>query len=462
MAMSDSGGYDLPFVTKPHDDLVCSICLLVHKNPTLTSCCGNHFCHFCIKQVESENRPCPLCNTVSFTTMIDKYFGRKVNELSVTCPQKTKGCLWSGSLGSLEKHTHPKTGNCKFMITECPYFCGEHFHRDKLERHQKCCPRRPYVCKYCDYHGVFEDMSAKHWKICEKYPLPCPNSCGRLDILRQHMEHHLNEECHLHVLACEFSYAGCSVRLPRNKMATHISSNVEIHLSLVSKKCLQLCEHIPIEFHHQVKEELHQRDTEMQELRERLEVQEREINQLKVQLATNQEEIEDLKSDSFLLKLYVFVPPVEFVMRNFSHHKMNEELWLSPPFYTHIGGYKMCLSVDANGADDGEGTHVSLFVNLMKGEHDNHLRWPFRGTIFVVLRNQRQEDGCFQDKIVYNYDAPFEVAGRVMQGEVAVSGLGIPQFFTHRQLGYNAAKNVEYLKNDSLHFCVSRIETTSK
>ena len=45
----------------------------------------------------------------------------------------------------------------------------------------------------------------------------------------------------------------------------------------------------------------------------------------------------------------------------------------------------MCLRVDANGNKDGAGTHVSVSVNLMRGEHDDKLTWPFRGDITIKL-----------------------------------------------------------------------------
>ncbi len=97
-----SGGYDYSFLGTPNDDLICSVCLLVQREPVLTSCCGNHFCLTCIESVRSQNMSCPLCNAQTFSTMIDKYFVRKTKELNVRCPQK--GCLWEGTLGSLEHH----------------------------------------------------------------------------------------------------------------------------------------------------------------------------------------------------------------------------------------------------------------------------------------------------------------------------------------------------------------------
>ena len=56
----------------------------------------------------------------------------------------------------------------------------------------------------------------------------------------------------------------------------------------------------------------------------------------------------------------VFVPPPNIVMTDFTSLKESGVRWYSPPFYSHIGGYMMCLRVDANGHGSGAGTHVSV------------------------------------------------------------------------------------------------------
>ena len=60
-------------------------------------------------------------------------------------------------------------------------------------------------------------------------------------------------------------------------------------------------------------------------------------------------------------------------------------------FLHHPNGYKMCLSVNANGEGSGRGTHLTVFVCLMPGEFDNQLKWPFRGKITVKLVNQEED-----------------------------------------------------------------------
>uniref|UniRef100_A0A8C3P5R6 TRAF1-6 MATH domain-containing protein n=1 Tax=Chrysemys picta bellii TaxID=8478 RepID=A0A8C3P5R6_CHRPI len=49
----------------------------------------------------------------------------------------------------------------------------------------------------------------------------------------------------------------------------------------------------------------------------------------------------------------------------------------SAPFYTARYGYKLCLKIYLNGDGTGAGTHISLFLVLMRGEYDFWLNWPF-------------------------------------------------------------------------------------
>ena len=53
----------------------------------------------------------------------------------------------------------------------------------------------------------------------------------------------------------------------------------------------------------------------------------------------------------------------------------------------------MCLKVFANGDNDGENTHISVFVQLMAGEYDDQLQWPFVGDIEFMLLNWREDKG---------------------------------------------------------------------
>ncbi|XP_029141194.1 TNF receptor-associated factor 1-like [Protobothrops mucrosquamatus] len=60
----------------------------------------------------------------------------------------------------------------------------------------------------------------------------------------------------------------------------------------------------------------------------------------------------------------------------------------SPPFYTTRYGYKLCLKLFLNGDGTGAGTHLSLFLVVMKGEHDFQLKWPFQHKVTFTLLDQ--------------------------------------------------------------------------
>ena len=88
-------------------------------------------------------------------------------------------------------------------------------------------------------------------------------------------------------------------------------------------------------------------------------------------------------------------------MINFEKHKKVGDNWYSPPFYFHIGGYKMCLRVYANGTDSDGATHVPVFRYLNRGEYDDQLKWPFRGAITIQLLNQSRDEGHWEETLPY-------------------------------------------------------------
>ena len=141
-------------------------------------------------------------------------------------------------------------------------------------------------------------------------------------------------------------------------------------------------------------------------------------------------------------------------MSKFSQHKKLDDTWFSPPFYTAIGGYKLQLVVHANGVSIGEGTHVSVFLYLMKGENDDSLKWPFSGDIIIQLLNWREDKGHVE-KIVSS-SVP-DCCNRVTVGDRAVSGMRYRQFISHVNVGYDPQKNTQYLHNDLMCFRISKV-----
>ena len=60
----------------------------------------------------------------------------------------------------------------------------------------------------------------------------------------------------------------------------------------------------------------------------------------------------------------------------------------SPPFYMSPHGYRLCLRTYLYGDGSGKGTHISLFIVVMKSEYDDLLAWPFQHKVTLTLINQ--------------------------------------------------------------------------
>ena len=113
----------------------------------------------------------------------------------------------------------------------------------------------------------------------------------------------------------------------------------------------------------------------------------------------------------------------------------------------------MRIRVDANGDGDdddgGVGTHISVFAYLMQGRNDDNLPWPFTGEVIITLLNQLEDKNHHSGTMSFPPDS--DISGRVVDREIASTGYGHPKFISHAQLGYDTAKNCQYLKGDCLY-----------
>ena len=150
------------------------------------------------------------------------------------------------------------------------------------------------------------------------------------------------------------------------------------------------------------------------------------------------------------------LPPCTIIMYNFSEHKRVADQWDSQPFYTGSSGYKLKLSVFANGYSYGTGTHVGVSAHIMKGENDESLKWSLNCEITIRLLNWREDKG-HMEKIIDHYNGLLEFRTRVTRGDTDPGGIGIPDFISHSGLEYNTNYNTEYIKNDKLYFLISKI-----
>ena len=525
-------GYECEFVAPPQEQFQseCPICLQILREPHLTVCCGHSFCAACIGRIEEDGKPCPLCQTPSFTHVSNLGLKRALHEFRVYCPHRLRGCEWEGELGKLDEHLNSdplperQLKGCPFAVIECLH-CKKGIRRDKIAGHQlERCPQRPYACEYCaEYSSTFEDVARTHWPECKFFFLPCPNNCipSGSGIQRQHLDQHMTQECPLTVVQCELHHAGCGVTLRRKDMASHMKEDSIAHISLLAAENHRLSERLlgrekqmmlltkrnndleerttkqsldlkeaqqqaidRLQTHKvltqkiicqsqeltqtkqkltQIERDLMQKVTSQsqeltrmkQELTQKVtfhdqqletlrESQRYDINQLQTQ---QRRELHELRTD---VEMRRDIVPVTIKLTRFSMLMEEGTNWHSRPFYTGIGGYKMCLSVYANGKD----SHVSVFICLLRGEFDSHLKWPFRGIITIQLLNQLDDMQHHTEISRYTDTTPDANAARVTDGERS-RGWGTIKFLPHSELGLSVAYNCQYLKDDCLIFRIT-------
>ena len=172
-----------------------------------------------------------------------------------------------------------------------------------------------------------------------------------------------------------------------------------------------------------------------------------------------------IQSDSLIFKITYEsieapyqIAPVTFKLTKFSKCVKTKEQWGSSPFFTFSGGYRMCLKIDVVGYGEGEGTHVSVDLYLMKGPHDDELEqsghWPLRGTFTIELLNQLNDSEHHRHMVQFHHYLCSESANRVLEGVTANSGCGQQQFISHDNLLIHYS-NIAYYEDDSLIFRIS-------
>ena len=120
----------------------------------------------------------------------------------------------------------------------------------------------------------------------------------------------------------------------------------------------------------------------------------------------------------------------------------------SPPFYSSPHGYRLCLRAYLNGDGTGKGTHISLFIVLMKSEYDDLLSWPFRHSVTMRLINQDYPIAA--DKSITHKFAPNQESSSFQKlVDTFNVASGFPQFAPQSCLTDPA-----FTKNDTIYFQV--------
>ena len=394
MSLRVNEGYDYQLVNgTPPDEYICLLCHLLARDAHQANCCGRIFCRNCLesRRNRSSGYTCASC----YSPLAGKYFkdtktDYDICHLQIYCTNKEKGCNWQGNIKDIDIHI-PK---CPNQVVTCDK-CKQIMQGDQLESHVKDkCVLRYYKCVYCQIVGKYNFITGRHQEVCPDVVLPCTNEGCQQNIKRCNMELH-RQTCPKEIVKCPYYDIGCHTEMKREDIDQHEENNTKIHL----KKALE-----------KIKEKIKEKTC-----------------------------------------------PISIKLTEFSKRKGLQNHWYSSGFYTSAGGYKIHLVIFAKGCGDNvgdsEGTHISCFINLMPGEYDDTLEWPFQGEVTVQLLNQLEDKNHLKRTILFNDNTPDECKNR--KNEVDNEGWGKGQFIPHTDLGHNSSTNTQYLMNDTLYFRVS-------
>ena len=366
------------------------------------------------------------------------------------CDNVERGCEWEGTVGTLEEHVT----KCK---TPCPNKCKENNEiqmilRKDLEKHvTEQCVNRDYKCQHCGKKDTFANITGIHDDTCEKKVLPCPADCPD-SMQRAKIKQHLENDCEHTVISCKYEGIGCDVKIKRKYMGAHEQDDkAHLHQALTTVVKLQeyttklsigfFCLFVVVFWSSFL---LYNENTSMKE--ENKVVQDR-LQSATETIASMKEENKGVRDRLQSVATITSMPKklVVFKIINYEEKRINNEEFSSQSFYTDIDEYNMCIDVYPNGYSDGQGTHVSVFVYILKGDNDDNLKWPFIGTVKLELLNQLEDENHHLMTLTFNKE----------DNKCVGSSWGYYRFIPHSELFHGPYYNTQYLKDDTLYFRVS-------
>ncbi|KAM7441509.1 hypothetical protein ABFA07_009397 [Porites harrisoni] len=341
----------------------CPICQSVLRYPVQFEECGHRVCSSCFAELEREENPrCPVNQTPidKDKASIDKAFNNEILALDVKCKNHEWGCKWEGEFKNYQDHY----SNCEYAEILCQNDCGAKFQKRFLQKHlDKDCPKKIIACPYCDERHLREDKKAHLAEECPKLPLPCPNKCDKkLEIPRDELDKHIEEDCPKTKMMCEFESIGCTHRCSREKMPKHYKSNMIEHVRSIFLKI------------NEQDERLEKHENMLQENADLIKGVDKRVGDLE-KIANSQ-----------------LIWRIEDYTRKLKEAKAgNGDTLFSPTFTTSKHGYRLCASVCLNGDGKGKGSHMSVFISVLRGAFDALLKWPFDYRVTFYLLDQDQD-----------------------------------------------------------------------
>lgn len=413
---------------------------------------------------------CQYCHFPGEYRFINGQHQGKCPKLPLPCPNKCE--IGTVPREDMKKHR----AKCELEVIGCYNSCGKKFERQYLSSHVETeCPRRKVRCRYCHYTAEYQFVQGRHQRKCPKVPLTCPNHCKAGTILREDMEAH-RMECPLEIIQCEYYDVGCEITMVRKDQEKHKKENIEEHL--VRVKLALKCELDDTKF------ELTNTRQDLINTTVALADAKCKLTDTSRQLTNALQRIDTLEALMYLttgigaalptssaaliesslgwsVRLVAMAMmsksgdracPVILKVSHYNEALKNNLTWSSDFFYTDKNGYRMCLRIIPNGFGSGKGSHLSCYLYLLSGPHDDKLSWPFTENFEIKLLNQIEDSQHHSTFITY-YNG---YTGRVGNVNRAKGGWGKSKFISNENL-HRSTATCQFLKDDCLYFQITKL-----
>ncbi|XP_069775534.1 TNF receptor-associated factor 2-like isoform X2 [Narcine bancroftii] len=433
--------------------LLCSACRFLLIKPKQTEC-GHRYCTACLENLfgTGNEMDCYICQKKVRRSKVylDKAAENDANATSIRCTAHVEGCDW---VGTLRNYLRTHRAQCGFYVLPCAnvaFGCDIVGPRCQMLVHEtQECEWRMERCPWCKafcVHKLLEDHASK----CRKQE-SCP-LCGLTDLTeaelqRQDMDNHLQASQHSHLLLLlslisslrtgngslpqAGDKASSGTRAPDPSLSV-LASQTDILERTVSglNKELDRCTQV------------------MEALQRRCLHYEQVIHDLqKAAKVAAEGPVGPAPSGLPVSTNGVLVWRIKDFSAHLSVAKTGSKpSFYSPHFTTHPFGYRMCCRIYPNGDGNGKGSHISLFLAIVRGEYDEVLPWPFRQRVTFLLLDQaghrHLKESFSPDALSGSFQKP--------RSHMNVAS-GCPTFVQHELIHKGPC---QYLRNDTLYIKV--------
>lgn len=224
-------------------EYICHVCSELLSGPVEAGDCGHVFCQDCLEKwfkdapKQGGLPTCPTCRAKLLPPPYrnSKFLESKAGGVDVSCGLQK--CAWKGSRKAWFTH---RVDTCLQTLFKCTW-CDLVDVRQEIPLHEKTCELRLVICDEC--HGLFRklDMNRIHaYHGCEGVHVGCSRFCG-IKVRRSAMDQHLEKECIMRPVACQYEHLGCTFKDVSSVMRTH-EAQYKKHFHMALEYIMKLLE----------------------------------------------------------------------------------------------------------------------------------------------------------------------------------------------------------------------------